>query len=73
MLKNITLNADEKLIQAARERAQQENSSLNAEFRRWLRTFTREKNRVQNYQRLMDEFSSIDAGQVFSRDDANER
>jgi hypothetical protein len=36
MLKNITLRAEENLIRRARERAAAENTTLNAEFRRWL-------------------------------------
>jgi hypothetical protein len=35
-MKNITLSADEKLIEAARARAQAEQTSLNEQFRRWL-------------------------------------
>ncbi len=73
MQKNITLSADAELIKAARERAHKEHTSLNAEFRRWLRLFVQDKDRVQNYRRLMEELSTIDAGQHFSRDDANER
>jgi hypothetical protein len=33
-MKNITLSADEKLIEAARARAQAEQTSLNEQFRR---------------------------------------
>ena len=73
MQKNITLSADEELIKAARERARKEHSSLNAEFRHWLRLFVREKDRVQSYRRLMDDLSEVDAGGRFSRDEANER
>ncbi|MDZ7728611.1 MAG: hypothetical protein U5Q44_10705 [Dehalococcoidia bacterium] len=35
-MKNITLSADENLIEAARERARRENTTLNEQFRRWL-------------------------------------
>jgi len=37
-MKNITLSADESLIKAARERAMEENTTLNAQFRLWLET-----------------------------------
>jgi len=36
MLQNITLSAEKELIQRARQRAEAENTTLNAEFRRWL-------------------------------------
>ena len=35
-MKNVTLSAEEAVIERARERARQEKSSLNQEFRRWL-------------------------------------
>ena len=35
-MKNITLSADEKLIEAARERVRAEHTTLNEQFRRWL-------------------------------------
>ncbi len=35
-MKNITLAADEALIDAARARAALEHTTLNAQFRRWL-------------------------------------
>ncbi len=36
MLKNITLSAEKELIENARDRAEAKNTTLNAEFRRWL-------------------------------------
>ena len=35
-MKNIILSADERLIEAARWRAAEEGTTLNAQFRRWL-------------------------------------
>lgn len=35
-MKNITLSADEHLIEWARQKAASENTTLNAEFRQWL-------------------------------------
>ena len=35
-MKNITLSADENLIEAARRRAAAERTTLNAQFRLWL-------------------------------------
>lgn len=40
-MKNITFSADESLIEAARERAKRENTTLNAQFRLWLIEYSR--------------------------------
>ena len=42
-MRNITLSADAGLIDAARERASSENTTLNAEFRRWLEEYARQQ------------------------------
>ncbi|WDN87411.1 hypothetical protein BuS5_00379 [Desulfosarcina sp. BuS5] len=39
MLKNITFSADPNLIYSAREKAQREHTTLNAQFRLWLRRY----------------------------------
>jgi hypothetical protein len=39
-MKNITLSADEDLIEAARARARAEHTTLNEQFRRWLGEYT---------------------------------
>jgi hypothetical protein len=38
-IKNVTLRLEEDLIEAARAEARRRNTSLNAEFRRWLADF----------------------------------
>jgi len=38
-MKNITLSADEKLIEAARARARAEHTTLNELFRQWLEAY----------------------------------
>ena len=42
-MKNITLSAPEPLIEAARQRAQEEHTTLNAEFRTWLASYGQRK------------------------------
>ena len=74
MLKNVTLSADERLIEAARERARGERTTLNAEFRRWLESYTRGGERVAEYRALMESLApTTDSGGRFSRDEMNER
>ncbi len=40
-MKNITFSADERLIEAAREQAAADNTTLNEQFRQWLMQLTR--------------------------------
>jgi len=77
-MKNITLSADERLIEAARREAQHRRTTLNAEFRRWLEQYASGSDsgeqRVRNYRILMSELASVSTGGVgFSRDELNER
>lgn len=75
---NITLSADATLIQTAREKARQQKTTLNAEFRKWLQRYTQTdheaKQRIQVYRQLMVEMSGVSsAGRRFTRDEMNER
>ncbi len=72
MKKNITLSAEEDIIQSARERAANENTTLNAEFRRWLEKYALRSQNAQEYLSLMSRFAYVDAGRNFSRDELNE-
>ena len=40
-MKNVTLSADERLIQLARARAERQKTTLNALFREWLKRYVR--------------------------------
>ncbi|MBL7163187.1 MAG: hypothetical protein ISS57_11320 [Anaerolineales bacterium] len=73
MFKNITLSAEEKLIQLARERAAQDNTSLNAEFRRWLEKYVKRPESAAAYSNLMAQFDYVQPGQKFTREEMNER
>ncbi|MCD6679631.1 MAG: hypothetical protein LT102_03085 [Burkholderiaceae bacterium] len=73
-MKNITLSADERLIEAARERARAEHTTLNDEFRRWLEDYARSHERAQRYRALMSRLrGKYVAGRKFTRDEMNER
>jgi len=52
-MKNITLSAEERLIEAARERARTENTTLNDQFRLWLASYADTAGRLQRYDELM--------------------
>jgi hypothetical protein len=73
MLKNITLSAEKQLIQLAREKAAKENSTLNAEFRAWLKRYVSIDCKLISYDDLMDQIAYAQPGKKFSRDEMNER
>ena len=47
-MKNITLSADENLIEAARARAREERTTLNDLFRRWLTDYTQRRQQADH-------------------------
>lgn len=73
MLKNITLSAEARLIERAREKARREKSTLNAHFRLWLKEYVEDYNRSEDYKNLMKELEYANAGKKFSREEMNER
>jgi hypothetical protein len=74
-MKNITLSADEALIEAARERARAEHTTLNEQFRRWLADYARSQNRADAAMALIEELRGEvrTGGRRFTRDEMNER
>ena len=73
MLQNITLSAERTLIERARQRAEAQNTTLNAEFRRWLEQYVEAPKTAEDLSALMDRLSYARAGKSFSRDELNER
>jgi predicted transcriptional regulator len=72
-MKNITLSADDDLIEKARSTAQAQRKTLNTAFREWLVEFTASEGDAQSYDALMKNLSYVDAGRHFTRDEMNER
>ncbi|MBI5086322.1 MAG: hypothetical protein HZB13_17225 [Acidobacteria bacterium] len=72
-MKNITLSADEKLIESARLRASERNTTLNALFREWLHDVAGEPDLADEFRDLMERTSYADAGRKFTREEMNER
>lgn len=73
-MRNITLSADERLIEAARERARGDNSTLNEEFRRWLAEYAQPHERMQRYDEVMAQVRGrLKVGRKLTRDEMNER
>ena len=72
-MKNITLSADEDLIERARLIARGQRRTLNEAFREWLGQFTESAVDAQGFDSLMQRLQHIDAGRRFSREEMNER
>lgn len=73
VLKNITLSAEGKLIEAARTRAQKERTTLNSVFREWLARYSAKDAARARYGSLMRRLRHVTAGRRFSREEMNER
>ena len=73
-MKNITLTADEFLIEAARAQAKADKTTLNEQFRIWLTQYAR-KQQAQAFRELMAELrgKASTGGRKFTRDEMNER
>ena len=72
-MKNITLSADEDLIERARLIAREQRRTLNEAFREWLAQFTQSAGDAQEFDALMMRLRDVDAGRRFSREEMNER
>lgn len=73
-MKNITLSADEALIEAARARAASEKTTLNDQFRRWLADYAQARTRIQRYESVMQDVrGQLKVGRKLGRDEMNER
>lgn len=73
-MKNITFTADERLIEAAREQAAADNSSLNEQFRRWLEQYARKRQAARALEGIDRMRAYVrTGGRKFTRDQMNER
>lgn len=72
-MKNITLSADENLIEQARLMAKAQRRTLNAAFREWLEQFTGQAGSVQEFDSLMKHLKHVRARKRYTRDEMNER
>ena len=72
-MKNVTLSADEDLIEKARLVARSRRKTLNAAFRGWLLQFTAQSGNGQEVDSLMKRLRHVNTGRHFTRDEMNER
>ncbi|MDH4483202.1 MAG: hypothetical protein QE279_10945 [Rhodoferax sp.] len=75
MLRNITLTAEDALIDRARAIAAENHTTLNVAFRDWLAAYVAGQDRaaVERFRGVMAQLGATDAGRTFSRDEMNER
>lgn len=73
-MKNITLSADESLIEAARQRARSEQTTLNEAFRHWLAGYAQAHQRVQRSDDVLAQLrGKLEVGRKLGRDEMNSR
>lgn len=72
-VKNITLSADENLIEEARRAAQAQHTTLNAAFRDWLAEFTSGQGDASAIDALMNRLSYVKITRTYTREERNER
>jgi hypothetical protein len=72
-MKNITLSADESLIEQARRVAESESKTLNAAFREWLQQYAARAGRGDAFDALMRRLGDEQPGRHFKLDKMNER
>jgi hypothetical protein len=74
-MQNVTLSADEHLIEQARQAARVQHTTLNQLFRDWLAELAARQSVVGEYESLMREIraSGVKAGRRFTREEMNER
>lgn len=72
-MKNITFSADEEQIERARQRAAQEKTTLNEQFREWLDRYATRKPTVEEFRDIMAKLKHVRAGRKFTREELNER
>jgi hypothetical protein len=73
-VKNITLSADEHLIEQAREVARAQHTTLNAAFREWLEQYSGRARWLEEYDALMERTRKyVKVDRKYTREEMNER
>jgi hypothetical protein len=72
-MKNITLSADETLIEQARLVAHSQRRTLNAAFREWLQQYAAQAGGGAAFDALMRRLRHVRSSGSYTRDEMNER
>jgi len=73
IVRNITLSANEDLIDRARLRAAREKRTLNSAFREWLERYAGHAAGSTEYEQLMKRLRYVRSSRRYSRNEMNER
>ena len=72
-MKKVTLRADAALIEKARSIARSRRTTLNSEFRDWLRKYIAAAGNGTAFEALMQRLKHIRSAGAYTRDEMNER
>lgn len=72
-MKNVTLSADEQLIEQARMVARSQHKTLNAAFREWLEQYASQAGAAAAVDALMRRLKHVRSAGPYTRDEMNER
>jgi hypothetical protein len=72
-MKNVTLSADENLIEQARLVARSQHKTLNAAFREWLEHYAAQAGGGAAVDALMRRLRHVHSAGPYTRDEMNER
>ena len=72
-MKNITLSADEDLIERGRAIARERRTTMNGLFREWLTQLTASTGETKEFDAMMRRLRYVNAGRHYSRAEMNER
>ena len=72
-MKNITLSAEERLIEQARLVARSQHKTLNAAFREWLEQYASQSGNAAAFDALMRRLRHVRTAGPYTRDEMNER
>ena len=72
-MKNVTLSAEEPLIERARLVAKSQHTTLNAAFRHWLEQYAAQAGGGAAFDALMKRLKHVRSAGPYSRDEMNER
>lgn len=72
-MKNVTLSADESLIEQARLVARSQHKTLNAAFREWLEQYAAQAGGGAAVDALMRRLKHVRSSGPYTRDEMNER
>ncbi|HWB33327.1 MAG TPA: hypothetical protein VG714_09155 [Acidobacteriaceae bacterium] len=72
-MKNITLSADERLIEQARQAASERHTTLNAAFREWLEMYSGRAERMRRLNEALERTKHFTVDRKYTREEMNER